>query len=190
MTLFWFGQRSIYLPLVLMLGTSVFTFHKEFTSILAGVRWDSPSLMIQINPLNFHDNHEPCLSHNFSECCSLVCTWLCRFKQEVSAGLQREKSLEQSKAQLQLDWEARMEEVERKAYGKHQQIIQQLSEAKDRVSSQIVNFTLIVIESGLHRWNGQVHVFFKLKMAKTYLANVLTRCSSYLWDENEDDWSF
>ena len=51
----------------------------------------------------------------------------------MSAGLQREKSLEQSKAQLQLDWEGRMEEVERKAYGKHQDIIQQLTQAKDKV---------------------------------------------------------
>ena len=58
----------------------------------------------------------------------------CSFKQEVGACLKREKGLEQSKAQLQLDWEARMEEVERKAYGKHQQIIQQLTEAKDKVS--------------------------------------------------------
>ena len=51
----------------------------------------------------------------------------------MSAGLQREKSLEQSKAQLQLDWEGRMEEVERKAYGKHQNIIQQLTQAKVKV---------------------------------------------------------
>ena len=51
----------------------------------------------------------------------------------MSAGLQREKSMEQSKAQLQLDWEERMEEVERKAYGKHQDIIQQLTQAKDKV---------------------------------------------------------
>ena len=53
----------------------------------------------------------------------------------MSASLQRQKSLEQSKAQLQLDWEGRMEEVERKAYGKHQNIIQQLTQAKDKVSA-------------------------------------------------------
>ena len=58
-----------------------------------------------------------------------------RFKQELSASLQREKSLEQSKAQLQLDWEGRMEKVERKAYGKHQNIIQQLTQAKDKVNA-------------------------------------------------------
>ena len=57
----------------------------------------------------------------------------------MSAGLEREKSLEQSKAQLQLDWEGRMEEVERKAYGKHQDIIQQLTQAKDKVGRLSVN---------------------------------------------------
>ena len=65
-----------------------------------------------------------------------------RFKQEVSAGLQREKSLEQNKAQLQLDWEARMEDVERKAYGKHQDIIQQLIQAKDKVGISSLQFTV------------------------------------------------
>ena len=55
------------------------------------------------------------------------------FKKGLGAGLTREKTLEQSKAQLQLDWEGRMEEVERRAYGKHQSIIGQLTEAKDKV---------------------------------------------------------
>ena len=68
----------------------------------------------------------------FLFCACLYCTY--SLKKELSAGLTREKSLEQSKAQLQLDWEGRMEEVERKAYGKHQSIIQQLTEAKDKVS--------------------------------------------------------
>ena len=54
----------------------------------------------------------------------------------MSTGLKRERNLEQSKAQLQLDWEGRIEEVERNAYGKHQHIIQQLTAARDKVCSK------------------------------------------------------
>lgn len=81
----------------------------------------------------------------------------------MSAGLQREKSLEQSKAQLQLDWEGRMEEVERKAYGKHQDIIQQLTHAKDKVGK--LKIQCIHVMSVNPVWIEQCNLIFKSCLA-------------------------
>lgn len=63
----------------------------------------------------------------------------------MSDCLKRERNMEQSKAQLQLDWEGRMEEVERQAYGKHQHIIQQLTQTKDKVRGNSIGLTVHAI---------------------------------------------
>ena len=54
-------------------------------------------------------------------------------RRELSLALEREKSVEQSKAQLELDWQQRVGEVERQQSHKHQQLIRQLSRARDEV---------------------------------------------------------
>ena len=54
-------------------------------------------------------------------------------RRELSLALEREKSVEQSKAQLELDWQQRVEEVERQQSHKDQELIRQLSRARDEV---------------------------------------------------------
>ena len=55
-----------------------------------------------------------------------------RIRRELSHALEREKSVEQSKAQLELDWQ-RVGEVERQQSHKNQELIPQLSRARDEV---------------------------------------------------------
>ena len=54
-------------------------------------------------------------------------------RRELSLALEREKSVEQSKAQLELDWQQRVGEVERQQSHKHQELIRQLTRARDEV---------------------------------------------------------
>lgn len=47
--------------------------------------------------------------------------------------MEREKSLEQTKAQLELDWQRRCEELERRQYNKSEDLIASLTQARDQV---------------------------------------------------------
>ena len=58
----------------------------------------------------------------------------CSYRRELSLALEREKSVEQSKAQLELDWQQRVGDVERQQSHKHQELIRQLSRAREEVS--------------------------------------------------------
>ena len=57
----------------------------------------------------------------------------CSIRRELSLALERERSVEQSKAQLELDWQQCVGEVERQQSHKHQELIRQLSRARDEV---------------------------------------------------------
>ena len=56
----------------------------------------------------------------------------CRYKNDLNAALDRESGLERSKAQLDLDWQRRYDNVERQQFEKSEQYIQKLSDAKDQ----------------------------------------------------------
>lgn len=60
-----------------------------------------------------------------------------RYKQQVSSGLQREQALEQKRVQLELDWERRCEDVRSEHYLKSEEIIQNLTQARDQVTAEL-----------------------------------------------------
>nr|KAG5704183.1 hypothetical protein BaRGS_009713 [Batillaria attramentaria] len=54
-----------------------------------------------------------------------------RYKKELQQAIEREKSLEQAKTQLDLDWQRRCEELERRQYNKSEDLIASLTHARD-----------------------------------------------------------
>lgn len=65
--------------------------------------------------------------------------FLCyRYKQKLSAGLEREKALEQRQVQVQLDWQRRCEDTKAEHYLASEQLIQTLTQARDQVTLSYV----------------------------------------------------
>ena len=58
---------------------------------------------------------------------------LARYQRELVEAAEREAALERSKVQLALDWQNRYEECQRSQYEKSEQLIQQLTNARDEV---------------------------------------------------------
>ena len=58
-----------------------------------------------------------------------------RYQEQVSAGLRREHQLEQSLAQLELDAQHHQERWQSKQLDHQQQLIEQLTSARDHVSN-------------------------------------------------------
>lgn len=56
---------------------------------------------------------------------------LLRYKKELLQAVEREKALEQAKAQLDIDWQRRCEEMERRQYDKSEDLIVSLTGARD-----------------------------------------------------------
>lgn len=50
--------------------------------------------------------------------------------------MEREASLERSRAQLEVDWQRRCEDIEREVYGKQEQLITGLTKQRDEVNVQ------------------------------------------------------
>ena len=50
--------------------------------------------------------------------------------------MEREASLERSRAQLEVDWQRRCEDTERKVYSKQEQLITGLTKQRDEVNVQ------------------------------------------------------
>lgn len=50
--------------------------------------------------------------------------------------MEREASLERSRAQLEVDWQRRCEHTEREVYGKQEQLITGLTKQRDEVNVQ------------------------------------------------------
>jgi hypothetical protein len=57
----------------------------------------------------------------------------CRYKKELQQAAEREKSLERAKSQVELDWQRRCEELERRQYHKSEDLITSLTQARDEV---------------------------------------------------------
>uniref|UniRef100_A0AAY5EUN3 Coiled-coil domain containing 57 n=1 Tax=Electrophorus electricus TaxID=8005 RepID=A0AAY5EUN3_ELEEL len=60
-----------------------------------------------------------------------------RYKQQLTAGVQREQALEQKCVQLELDWERRCEEARAEHYLKSEELIQGLTQARDQVRAEL-----------------------------------------------------
>ena len=59
--------------------------------------------------------------------------FLLRFKRDLMLWAEREAALQQGKVQAELDWGRKLEEAERKAYTRHEDLITQLSRSRDKV---------------------------------------------------------
>ena len=61
-----------------------------------------------------------------------------RYKKELTVAVERESSLERSRAQLEVDWQRRCEDTEREVYAKQEQLITGLTKQGDEVPVPIV----------------------------------------------------
>ncbi len=65
---------------------------------------------------------------------SLICDSLSsRYQRELSAAVERHADLERGKAQAELDWQHRCQDVERREYDKAESLIRGLTQARDQV---------------------------------------------------------
>ncbi|XP_076014658.1 coiled-coil domain-containing protein 57 [Genypterus blacodes] len=60
-----------------------------------------------------------------------------RYKQKLSAGLEREKALEQKQVQVQLDWQTRCEDTKAERYLASEQLIQTLTQSRDQAKAEL-----------------------------------------------------
>ena len=65
--------------------------------------------------------------------------FLLRFKCDLMLWTEREATLQQGKVQAELDWGRKLEEAERKAYTRHEDLIAQLSRSRDKVREKGAN---------------------------------------------------
>ncbi|XP_034564723.1 coiled-coil domain-containing protein 57 [Notolabrus celidotus] len=59
------------------------------------------------------------------------------YKQQLSAGLQRERALEQKRVQGQLEWQRRCEDVKAELYLANEQLIRDLTQARDQAQAEL-----------------------------------------------------
>lgn len=57
-----------------------------------------------------------------------------RYRQQLSDGLKRERALEQMQVQLEVEWQSRCEDMKAQHYLSNEQLIQDLTAARDQVS--------------------------------------------------------
>ena len=81
------------------------------------------------------------LNSELSTCCLYIFTYInytvfiCSYQEQVSTGLRREHQLEQSLAQLELDAQHHQERWHSKQLDHQQQLVHQLTTARDHVST-------------------------------------------------------
>ncbi|XP_070708397.1 coiled-coil domain-containing protein 57 [Pempheris klunzingeri] len=59
------------------------------------------------------------------------------YKQQLSAGLKRERALEQMRVQVELEWQRRCEDVKAEYYLANEQLIQDLTQARDQARAEL-----------------------------------------------------
>jgi len=57
-----------------------------------------------------------------------------RYKKELEDALDRERALEEAKAQLDIDWQKKLDQNQRQEYHKSEDLIEKLSTAHEQVS--------------------------------------------------------
>ncbi|XP_028263771.1 coiled-coil domain-containing protein 57 [Parambassis ranga] len=60
-----------------------------------------------------------------------------RYKQDLSAGLMRERALEQKGVQVELEWQRRCEDLKAELYLADEQLIQELTQARDQAKAEL-----------------------------------------------------
>ncbi|KAL8592659.1 hypothetical protein ACOMHN_037599 [Nucella lapillus] len=61
---------------------------------------------------------------------------MARYKKDLTEGTEREKALEQTRTQVELDWQRRCEELERRQYHKSEDLITALTHARDEALAE------------------------------------------------------
>ncbi|XP_049419838.1 coiled-coil domain-containing protein 57 isoform X2 [Epinephelus fuscoguttatus] len=59
------------------------------------------------------------------------------YKQQLSVGLKRERALEQMQVQIELEWQRRCEDMKVQCYHVNEQLIQDLTKARDQVKAEL-----------------------------------------------------
>jgi len=62
----------------------------------------------------------------------------------LSLAAERENSLERSKAQLELDWQRRIEDIQRQQYEKSEDFVKKLTRSRDEVSIENRKFETLL----------------------------------------------
>ncbi|KAK2180134.1 hypothetical protein NP493_458g04063 [Ridgeia piscesae] len=60
-----------------------------------------------------------------------------RYKKEVRTALEREEALQQAKAQAEVDWQRRCEDVERQQYERSEDLVRRLTKARDQAVAEL-----------------------------------------------------
>lgn len=63
-----------------------------------------------------------------------------RYRQQLSAGVEREEALEQKRVQVELEWQRRLEDAKAEHYLASEQLIQGLTQARDQVRLSSIGF--------------------------------------------------
>ena len=70
---------------------------------------------------------------------------LVSYKHDLRLAAERERSVERAKAQLELDWQRRVEEREREVCGQQESMIRTLTTARDEVSHTSHSLLLLLL---------------------------------------------
>jgi len=68
----------------------------------------------------------------------------CRYKKDLSLAVERQAEMERSKAQLELDWQRRYEDLERLQYAHSEDLVKTLSNARN----EVIHYTVPVPTGG------------------------------------------
>lgn len=60
-----------------------------------------------------------------------------RYKKDLSLAVERQSELEQSRAQLEMDWQLRYEDLERLQYAQSEELVKTLTSARNDVSDTV-----------------------------------------------------
>ena len=122
-------------------------------------------------------------------CCK---TWwiknlnLNRYKKELQQATEREKALERSKTQVELDWQRRCEELERRQYNKSEDLITSLTQARDEVRAQLLverkseTEWLLAFENKIQTQKGSNECLFILTLYVCVRVKIKACCVSVL----------
>ncbi len=77
-----------------------------------------------------------------------------RYKQQLSAGLRRERALEQKQVQVELEWQRRCEDIKAEHYLANEQLIQDLTQAQDQVGLSYIHSCAVCLDLLLHMQRG------------------------------------
>jgi len=76
----------------------------------------------------------------------------CRYKKDLALATERQSELERSKAQLELDWQRRYEDLERLQYAHSEDLVKTLSNARNEVTlirTRAESFTAFTMDISL-----------------------------------------